>query len=174
MLRAMDFPIVDLLDDDVSAAWLEQHFHPAGLKCPRCGAGVAGARAFRRTRRSGLTVYRCRHCQQVYNLYSRTVLAGKHFRPAQVVLLLRGLSKGEPTALLARELGVSRQTMHDARQLLQAQAERLQPTTSLPDARTETDEMFQNAGEKRRKARRSGRPAAPSGQPAAGARHICQ
>ena len=69
----MDFPIVDLLDDDMSLNWLYKHFHPDGLKCPHCGAGVEDARAFRRTQTSGLIVYRCRSCHGVYNLYSGTV-----------------------------------------------------------------------------------------------------
>ena len=74
---------------------------------------------------------------------------GKHFRPAQPILLLRGVCKGEPAAAMAREIGVARQTVHDMRRAIQANAERLQPDGPLPDQRTETDEMFQNAGEKR-------------------------
>ena len=147
----MDFPIVDLLDDDVSSAWLLKYFHPHGLKCPACGAGVHEAREFRHTQRSALTVYRCSRCQSTYTLYSGTVFQGKHLRPAQVVLLLRGVCKGESSATLARELKLSRQTVHDLRHVLQAKAEQLQPTTRLPDRRTETDEAFQNAGGKRRK-----------------------
>jgi transposase-like protein len=63
--------------------------------------------------------------------------------------LLRGVCKGEPTAAIAREIGVTRQTVHDMRKAIQTNAERLQPQEALPDQRTETDEMFQNAGEKR-------------------------
>ena len=59
--------------------------------------------------------------------------------------------KGESTASLSRELGVAYDTVHHLRQDLQANAIRLQPDTPLPDEVTETDEMFQNAGEKRRK-----------------------
>ena len=145
----MDFPIVDLFDDDLSAAWLLKYFHQGELKCPHCGRSVEEAREFRRTKRSQLTVYRCKGCQGIYNLYSGTVFEGKHFRPAQVVLLLRGVCKGEPTATIAREIGVTRQTVHTARKTIQANAKRLQPEDPLPDQRTETDEMFQNAGEKR-------------------------
>lgn len=168
----MDFPIVDLLDDALSAAWLLRHFHPAGLRCPHCGAGVEEARAFRKTKRSQLAVYRCHHCQGIYNLYSGTVFAGTHFRPAQAVLLLRGICQGEPTAMLAREIGVSRQTVHGLRQTLQAQAVRLQPETPLPDQRTETDELFQNAGEKRRPTSRPRRSTSTAGQQTAGTRYL--
>jgi len=97
---------------------------------------------------------------------------GKHLRPAQVVLLLRGVCKGEPTAAIAREIGVARQTVHEIRKALQANAERLQPETPLPDERTETDEMFQNAGEKRGTARRSGRSSAQAREQAARTRDV--
>ena len=50
---------------------------------------------------------------------------------------------------LAEELGVSRTTVHELRKELQANARRLQPEEPLVDEHTETDEMFQNAGEKR-------------------------
>lgn len=72
------------------------------------------------------------------------------------MLLLRGVCKGESSATLARELKLSRQTVHDLRHALHVKAEQLQPTTRLPDRQTETDEAFQNAGEKGRKTQRSG------------------
>ena len=153
----MDFPIVELLDDAASSAWLLNYFHPRGLKCPHCAASVQQTRVFRQTKRSGLCVYRCERCQGIYTLYSGTVFAGKQLRPAQVVLLLRGVCKGEPSLTLARELQMSRMTLHEIRQALQANAQREQPTSRLKDQRTETDELFQKAGEKRRETRRSSR-----------------
>ena len=69
-------------------------------------------------------------------------------RPSQVVLLLRGVCQGVSSAQLGRELGLSRQTVLSIRRKLQASAEELQPEAALPDAEVETDEMFQNAGEK--------------------------
>jgi len=149
----MEFPIVELLDDASSTTWLLQYFHPHGLKCPHCKAGVKHARVFRTLKRSGVSVYRCGDCQGVYTIYSGTVFANRHLRPSQVVLLVRGVCKGEPTQTLARELELSRRTVHDIRQALQANAQRQQPTKRLNDQRTETDELFQNAGEKRRKTR---------------------
>ena len=123
----MDFPIVDLLDDEVSIAWLLKYFHPKGLTCPQCQASVKDAREFRHTQRSHLTVYRCRACHGLYNVYSGTVFAGRHLRPAQVVLLLRGVCKGEPALTLARELKLSRQTVHDLRHAIQANAKKNNP-----------------------------------------------
>ncbi len=90
----------------------------------------------------------------MYTVYTGTLFANKQLRPAQVILLLRGVCKGESTAGLSRELQVAYDTVHHLRQQLHANARRLQPNTPLPDAVTETDEMFQNAGEKRRKTQR--------------------
>jgi hypothetical protein len=84
-------------------------------------------------------------------VYTGTVFGNKHLRPAQVILLLRGVCKGESSAGLSRELHLAYDTVHHLRQQLHANAHRLQPDTPLLDAVTETDEMFQNAGEKRRK-----------------------
>ena len=142
----MIFPITDLLDDKQSEEWLLEHFHPEGLQCPKCGS--RSRRTFRETETSKLTVYRCLECEGIYNLYSGTLFEKKHLRPSQVVLLLRGVTKGEPSMRLAQELGVSRTTVHYLRKALQHNAERLQPEAPLIDEHIETDEMFQNAGEK--------------------------
>ena len=144
----MDFPIVSLLDEERAQAWVLKHFHPQGLCCPGCQASVEEARHFRKTQTSGLQVYRCKGCQSVYNLYSGTVFAGTQFRPSQVVLLLRGISQGVSSSQLARELDITRQTVLSLRRKLQASAEKMQPQDALPDSETETDKMFQNAGEK--------------------------
>jgi len=145
----MEFPIVDLLSDEDCENWIAKHFHPEGLKCPRCGAGVEEAYHFRKTKRSGLRVYRCKKCLQPYNAYSRTVFEKRQVTPAQAILLLRGVVKGEPARTLAAELDLHEVTVLELRHDLQANAIRLQPKNPLPDQQTETDEMFQNAGEKR-------------------------
>ena len=145
----MEFPILNLLDNDLATDWLVKHFHPDGLKCPHCAARVDQARSFRKTTASHLTVYRCLVCDGVYNLYSSTVFQQKQFTPAQVVLLLRGVYQGTPTAQLAREIGLSYPTVLSIRHALQAAAQVLQPDAPLADEQTEIDEMFQNAGEKK-------------------------
>jgi transposase-like protein len=145
----MDFPITDLMSEKASEEWIMEYFHPTGLKCPHCGAEWAKASPFRTTRTSQLQVYRCRECKGIYNLYSGTVFAARQLRPAQVVLLVRGVLKGESAATLARELGMSRTTITELRHLLQANAARVQSQTRLSDNVVESDELFQNAGEKR-------------------------
>ena len=72
------------------------------------------------------------------------------FAQKQTVLLIRGVCQGKPTAKLARELGISRTTVTAVRHQLQANAEKEQPEIPLEDEEVETDEMFQNAGEKKR------------------------
>ncbi len=144
----MEFPITDLLSPKDSTQWILQYFHPQGLWCPNCDDPVANASIFRTTKKSQLTVYRCRQCHTVYNLYTHTIFQQRHFTPQQVVLLLRGVMKGEASITLAAELKVSPQTVLDVRRDLRDSARFLQSNTPLTDEHTETDEMFQNAGEK--------------------------
>ena len=146
---SIDFPILNLMDDALATDWLVKHFHPHGLKCPHCEASVEEARSFRQTTASQLTVYRCLLCNGIYNLYSSTVFQQRQLTPSQAVLLLRGVYQGVSTAQLARELGLSYPTVLSLRHTLQATANGLQPAFPLADEQTETDEMFQNAGEKK-------------------------
>ncbi|MEW5873201.1 MAG: hypothetical protein AB1894_28335 [Chloroflexota bacterium] len=145
----MEFPITDLLDYDSSVEWIVQHFHPIGFRCPTCQKPFEQARPFRQTKCSELLVYRCRDCGTAYNLYSGTIFQQTHLTPMQVVLLMRGFCKGESSKVLAAELKVGYKTVLALRHEVQANAEMAQPQTPLPDTCTETDEMFQNAGEKR-------------------------
>jgi transposase-like protein len=159
----MIFPITELLDEAESSRWIGHYFHPQGLHCPQCKRGVEQARVFRYSKR-GLADYRCKHCARVYNLYTGTVFAGCGLSTRQVVLLVRGVCKGESSTTLAEELGVWRSTVHLLRHKLQANAYELLPEGALGDDDTETDEMFQNAGEKRAASLRPQRPTAAAGQ----------
>jgi transposase-like protein len=167
----MIFPITELLDEQASLAGLEQHCHAKGRQCPRGGAGREEAREFRKHKK-GLSDYRCHHCQRPYNLYTGTLFAGSNLAPRRVVLLIRGGCKGEPARGLAEELALSRQGVQRWRQRLQAHGYTMLSAKGLPDAETETDEMFQNAGEKRRQPLRSVRSAAASRQQATRPRHL--
>ncbi len=149
----MIFPVTKLLDDQSSEKWLLRHLHPNGLRCPTCRARLKQARLFRIAHRTRLTDYRCTQCGTIYNLYTDTIFAHKQLRPQQVVMLLRGVCKGEPSTTLAEENDVSWRTVHELRRALQRNCSQMLPQTPLPDRDTETDEMFQNAGEKRRKTR---------------------
>ena len=93
-------------------------------------------------------MFRCHRCDGISNLYSGTLFAGCQLRPSQAILLLQGVLQGKPAAKIAREIGLSRPTVQNLRRKIQEQAQALQPESPLPDSVTETDEMFQNAGEK--------------------------
>ena len=167
----MSFPLTDLLDDHESLAWVEKHFHPKGRHCPRCGATREEARECRKPKR-GFVDYRCQIWQRTYNLETGTNFTGSNLAPRRVVLLVRGVGKGDPATGIAQELALSRQGVHRWRKRLQANGYTRLSARALPDAETETDEMFQNAGEKRRQTPRPVRPAAPPRQQATRTRDL--
>jgi transposase-like protein len=156
----IDFPITDLLDDSISTIWLERHLHPNGMKCPHCAS--MERRLFRE--QGYFPAYRCRTCGGYYTLLTGTVFAKTRQRPATLVLLLRGIAKGEPTARLARELGLSRKQLHTLRQRIQANLNETAPTDAMTGTAFEADELYQNAGEKKHPPSRSSRPAPAAGQ----------
>jgi len=84
----------------------------------------------------------------VFNLFSDTVWAGTHYDCVTLVLVLRGFAQGIPTLQLADELELDYGTLLERRHRIQQLALDHKPTTTLLDAVTEADEMFQNAGEK--------------------------
>jgi transposase-like protein len=153
----LDFPIDDLLDQEACLAWLERHLHPEGMRCPRCG--VPERRPARRA--AAFPAYRCKQCDRFYTVLTGTRFAKTRQTPAKLVLVLRGIAKGEPTARLARELGLSRRQMHTLRQRVQGNLYESLPTTPMTDTVFEADELYQNAGEKGKQASRSGRSASP-------------
>lgn len=161
----MIFPLTELLDDRASIAWVEKHFPPQGLCCPGCGAKREEAREFRKHER-GFVDYRGRHCHRTYNLYTGTLVAGSNLTPRRVVVLVRGICKGEPATVVAEELARSRQCVHRWRKRLQANGYRRLSQQALPDRETETEERCQHAGEKRRRTPRPVRPAAAPREPA--------
>ena len=141
----IDFPIAELLDDSICMIWLERHLHPRGLVCPHCGHSER--RVFRA--QGYFPAYRCLACDGYYTLLTGTVFEKTRQRPATLVLLLRGIAKGEPTARLARELGVSRKQLHTLRQRIQANLNATAPTGVMTGSAFEADELYQNAGEKK-------------------------
>jgi transposase-like protein len=149
----IDFPITELLDDSICTLWLERHLHPEGLRCPGCGS--MERRLFRD--QGHFPAYRCRGCRGYYTLLTGTAFAKTRQRPATLVLLLRGMAKGEPTARLARELGLSRKQLHTLRQRIQANLNATAPTDVMTGTAFEADELYQNAGEKKHPPSRSHR-----------------
>jgi hypothetical protein len=146
----MDFPLLDLLDEHACYDFLVDALHSGGLRCPACGGRHL---TIHRAHRDPVLDYRCA-CGRVVNAWTGTALQGTQRRPAALVLLVRGIAQGAPTARLARELGCSRRHLLELRHRLQHLAWRALPRRCLPDAEAEADELFQNAGEKRQKAQR--------------------
>src|SRR5262245_52364615 len=147
----IDFPMAELMDDDVCTLWLERYLHPQGFVCPRCGD--AKRRLFRT--QEHFPGYRGRACEGYYTLLTETVFEKTRQRPATLVLLLRGSAKGEPTARLARELGLSRKQLHTLRQRIQANLNETAPTGMMVGTAFEADARYQNAGEKQHIASRA-------------------
>ena len=167
----MDFPIVALMDQDSCRQKLFDLLHPEGFACPRCGARD-GLNIHRRRPDSPVVDYRCKGCRRVFNMFTNTPWQGTHHSPAQILLILRGIAQGEPTAKLAREVGISRQHLLRLRHAIQARTLDAADRTPLPDAQAEADEMYQNAGEKRGPAQRPGRSSTAAGQPGGGPRDL--
>jgi hypothetical protein len=141
----VDFPLLDLLDEQACYDYLVAALYPDGLRCPACGRDDF---TIHRAHRAPVYDYRC-PCGRVFNAWTGTALQGTQRRPAAIVLIARGIAQGVPTARLARELGCSRRHLLDLRHALQHAAFVHNAWPRLPDAETEADEMFQNAGEKR-------------------------
>jgi transposase-like protein len=161
----MDFPLIALLDEDACYRRLVEILHPGGLACPQCGA--ADRLGVHRRHRAPVLDYQCGGCGRVFNAFTGTPVQKTRRRCAALVLILRGICQGVPTARLARELNCDRKCLLNLRHDLQAAAQRLAEADwpPLPDAATEADEAYLNAGEKRRPASRPGRSATAAGQP---------
>jgi transposase-like protein len=159
----MDFPLLEYLDEGACYRKLVELLHPGGLACPACGQqhrlGV------HHRHREPVLDYQCGDCGRVFNAWTGTVLQGTHRRPSQLMLILHGVATGQPTAQIARELDCDRKHLLELRHRLQEQARLGLDRNPLGDAVAEADEMYQNAGEKRDRARRPGRPAAAACQP---------
>jgi hypothetical protein len=135
-------PITALRDDSLCLIWLERYLHPNGLRCPHCGST-----ARRLCRDQGhLPAYRGRGCDGYDTLLTGTSFETTRQRPALLVLVLRGMAKGEPTARLARELGLAQKQLPTLRRRLQAHLHDTAPTAVMTGTACEADELDQNAG----------------------------
>src|SRR3954453_3514589 len=66
------------------------------------------------------SAYRCKACDRYHTILTGTVFEKtRQEAPSKVVLILGGIAKGEPTARLARELGIGRPRMHEIRKQVQ-------------------------------------------------------
>jgi len=143
----MRFPIIELLDEKESYAYLAKTLHPNGLHCPE-GHALPPAQAPHDRHRDPLFDYRCKICGSVFNIFTNTIWSKSRYSCSMIVLIIRGIVQGIPTMHLAEELGIDRSHLLEIRHKVQKWAEEHLPRSPLPDTKTESDEMFQNAGEK--------------------------
>src|SRR5262249_37285139 len=142
-------------------SWLEKFLHPNGLLCPHCGR--AERRLFRE--QGYFPAERWLDCEGYYTLLSNTVFAKTRPRPATLVLLLRGIAKGEASSRLSRELGIGRKRVMQLRQRIQNNLYETLPTAKMAGQTFEADELYQNAGEKRHAPSHPERPTTLPSQP---------
>lgn len=167
------FPIDDLLDDNRCYRWLIEKRWPGGKPvCPRCGE-TERIHVHNRDQ-APVEDFRCKTCRRVFNVHTGTVFQKSRRRCSHIVLIIQGFTQGKSTNLLSRELGCEYDTLLELRHRWQAAcAEHCFAEPGFDkQAVVEMDEMYQNAGEKRGKARRSGGPASPPRQQGAGPRHV--
>jgi DNA-directed RNA polymerase subunit RPC12/RpoP len=74
----MDFPIVDLMDQEGCRQKLFDLLHPDGLACPRCGARD-GLNIHRRRPDTPVIDYRCKGCRRVFNMYTKRLSGNANF-----------------------------------------------------------------------------------------------
>ena len=156
------FSTLDLLDEQMCYDYLVSILHPGGLCCPRCNRPASDAGVHRRDL-APLLRFRC-PCKSIYNAFAGTVWQGTHHSCARIVRILQGFAQGVSTLHLAKELGIDNKHLLERRHRLQGFLEEHAQRTRLPDRVVESDEMYQNAGEKRSSPSRSGRPAAAARQ----------
>ena len=106
--------------------------HPQGLRCPGCGR--RGWRVHR-THRAPVLDYRCRHCHRVFNAWTGTPLQNTHLPPEILWRLVEAITRDEPLAPLARELGRARSSLqcwqYRLRQLLHGPSQDSRQTNSM-------------------------------------------
>jgi hypothetical protein len=81
--------------------------HPDGLKCPQ-GHPLPADQHPHDRHRTPIVDCRCRTCGAVFNLFTATIWRRSRYKCAQIVLILRGIAQGAPTAHLAQEMRIDR------------------------------------------------------------------
>jgi transposase-like protein len=143
----VQFPIQALMSFEKCYKFLLGILHPLGLHCPD-GHPLVERQKPHKFRKNGLPCYRCQACGKVFNIFTGTILKGIHYDCINIVLMLRGFAKGDTTQMLSKELKVSYNALLDWRHLLQEFAFENRDVSCLTDTDVESDEVFQNAGEK--------------------------
>ena len=165
------FPFDNLLDLTRIYSWFETIMWPEGPVCPRCGCrDNLHVHAHDRT---PMVDWRCRACKRVFNLFAGTVFETTHHKLPRLFAIVRGIAQGVSTNQLSKELGCSYGALLNLRHKIQGWvAQAVMKDPAIKSQVTEADEMYQNAGEKRKKARGPRRSAAKARQQTARPRHL--
>lgn len=134
-----------LLDEEKCCGHLIELLHGGNVCCPTCKSDQKRVHSYGR---APILLYQCKGCGKFFNLFTRTLFQGTHYACSVVVMLLRGIAQGVSTAQLSKELGLDYSNLLKLRHQMQENAYENLPIGALADRVTETDEMFQNAGEK--------------------------
>ncbi len=140
------FSTLDLMDEAKCYDYLVEILHPNGLCCPSCGLSAEQSKVHRRDR-APLLYFRCQ-CGRIYNVFAATMWQGTHHSCSLIIHILRGISQGIPTLHLAKELEIDRKHLLERRHIIQKLAEKACSRETLTDDVVESDEMYQNSGEK--------------------------
>ena len=143
----LEFPITDLLDQEKCYGFLLACLHPDGVSCPN-GHRLPADQSPHDQKRSPIVKYRCRDCGAVFNIFTGTLLSGIRHDCCTIVMMLRGFAQGVTTLHLSKELQLEYSSLLQWRHRLQGSAFVHRDISLLADAVQESDEMFQNAGEK--------------------------
>lgn len=122
--------ITDLISEDAAYEFLKRHLHPQGLRCPNKHV-LPKDQAPHMRDRDPIVDYKCRECGAVFGIFTGTALSGIRYDCRIIVLILRGIARGETAMGMARELGICRQHLLKVRHRLQSQlAETFSPLTT--------------------------------------------
>ena len=114
----MAFPIQALMDEQACYDYLLSVLHPDGLHCPQ-GHLLPPEQGSHDRHRAPVVDYRCKMCGAVFNLFTNTLWSKTRYSCATIVLIVRGVAQGIPTAHLARELGIDRAHLLEHRHEIQ-------------------------------------------------------
>jgi len=143
----LQFPLYSMMSYEECYNFLSSLLHPHDLHCPE-GHALAEGQKPHKFRKNKLPCYRCGECRKVFNLFTNTIFQGIHYDCIQIVLMLHGFAKGQTTQNLSDELKLSYNSLLDWRHKLQEFAFENRTVFPLTDRDIESDEVFQNAGEK--------------------------
>lgn len=173
---APTFPITELLDEDLCYFWLMRaRWGPSAQPiCPACGPIDTPPRRHQIEPNGPVEDYRCPRCRKVFNLFTGTIFTRTKRSCREIILILRGFAQGVSTNRLSKELETDYDMLLKLRHRYQAAC--VEQCFGRPGfAATETvesDEMYQNAGEKRYSPPQPGGSAAGAGEQDSGPREL--